>query len=278
MNKIKSLAIVLGVLLLASMSSCTKDNPQNNPQNGEFNPGKKIRKIYISYKSNQEPLLSEEWHWNGNKLRSIDHYRIIDDESILAYAYKEEFTYNGNHISRIDYKNTDQNRYYYTLFEYEGDCLKSAMFSSTTKGTTTYEFMYQNEKISQIIRHYDYNREPSIYYLTWEGDNLSTINDEPDKGGFSKERFEYDNKNNPMCGCLSYYPFDIFYPWYFEGYMGRNRPYGPYCSKNNCVADKYDKSGKTIYDIGYMYDEDGYPTKQTVTGNNFYRLFLFEYE
>lgn len=271
MNKFKTFAFLLGAVLIVSMPSCNKENEEQ--QEGVFTPGKKIHKIYYSNKINDEPRLSEEWHWNGDKLESIDYYTAYNGE----LSYKETFSYDGNHISRIDFNSNPYHITSYTNFDYEGNYLKTAKHYYTRDGETwiedfTFAFSYQNEKLSQVLC--DRYGSQSCN-LTWDGDNLSAV-DEIDKGrgGFINLRFEYDNKDNPMYGRISHEPWLIIEGIDFEDYRG---PYGSFVSKNNCVKCT-DEKGNTFYNIGYIYNEDGYPTQQTVTGKYIFHIFYYEYE
>jgi hypothetical protein len=256
-----------GVLLLVFIPSCTKENPQN----GEFSPTKKIHKIY-SFNNDDEKHLVETWNWNGNRLESIDYYGATNQiESV------EKFRYKGNRLFRIDWisHGYDSLLTRYSIFEYEGDNLtvitQYIIRQSDTLNYYRWNFAYQDEELSQITcKRKGSSSYSVIYNLTWDVGNLIQIVE-----GDTKFRLEYDSKSNPMCGRFSFYFEDAD----LLGNMIDG--IGSHFSKNNCTKLTVESSHGNTYDIGYLYDEDGYPIKQsaiaTAYGANNY-FFYYEYE
>ena len=280
MKNKKSVFFLFGMIILAVFASCTKENEEI--QDTEYNPGKKIQKVYKTYSTNDEKQLIEVWHWNQNRLESIDYYsqQPKGDENPSV----EKFTYEDDRVVRIDIDNANNPNYtHYTLFNYENNVLESVneyeirtyvdnfwgiQITDTTK--STYILSYQDEKLSQVV--YDRSHKkaqpddkisPEVFHLIWEGDNLIEIND----GKSPMYLFEYDNNTNPMYGRLNVS--------YFSVLMGNwTDCYNPFISKNNCTQVMEDMHKDGTYSIGYLYDEDGYPTKQ-MRGT---QAFYYEYE
>ena len=79
----KKTALLLAIALFAvTFTSCQKTKP--------YNPKEKISKIYVGL--GLEKNLSEAWNWEGNQLKSIEHYISIDNVQLNYYT--EVFTYN----------------------------------------------------------------------------------------------------------------------------------------------------------------------------------------
>lgn len=284
MKTLKSFSLLLGVLLIAFLSSCTKDDPQN----GEFTPGKRIHNIYIANPENEsERRLIEAWHWNGNKLESIDYYQLYSSGNKISAI--EKFTYNGDLLTRID-NDFNRNNIYYTLFKYENnklafvdqfniqtytDIYDSQQHIDTIKDTFTLN--YQDEKLSQITRFSSFS-SPSTFRLTWENGNLNRIYYDGHKKEDPGYWFEYDSQNNPMYGRSTVSYFRCFTGGRIDS--GLLDTFGPFVSQNNCTKLGVNMHKDGTYDIGYLYDEDGYPIKQTVfLGRaDHYYIFYYEYE
>lgn len=164
MKKYSLIAILLGMLVLSFMVSCTKpddDEPNNsenteNPINpdgpfnpitpeeqwGVYNPGKKIKKVYKS-STYQEKYLSEVWNWNDNQLKSIDYYSANG-----YFGWTEDFTYKENRLDRIDVYVEKE----YATFTYDGNLLKSINYYFDNSLSSTIEFTYQDGKAKKMIQ------------------------------------------------------------------------------------------------------------------------------
>lgn len=293
MNKFKSFTIVLGVFLLVSVTSCTKDNPKE-----EDKPVKKIQKVYVS-DDYTYPVkeLDQVWHWNGNKLESIDYYF---DGTI---SWSEVFSYNENRVSRVEATGNSYFHSFYAIYEYEGNLIKTVnRCGSGNWGafTDTYILSYQDGKLSKIdntyigpdkfmlsnkqvnpwgwifspnivncmdnITNQDVSRsgEIIIYQLTWTGNNLSrlTVNTNSRVDNY---RFEYDTKKNPIYGHFGL------------GFLKEGGLLG--FSENN-VSKMVEERENDVYNYIYQYDDDGYPTMVTEYFENHAQTYykFYEYE
>ena len=276
MNKFRTIALLLGMLVMASMTSCTKE------KDGVYTPKKKIQKVYDSW-LNTEKYLDQSWDWDGDLLKAINHY-----DSGENLMWTETFSYDGNRLVRVD----DSNGPEYTLYDYDGKKLKSANYyvGSELEATATYSYSdgklnkivltgYEDaksaserklqssylpfsteileviDKIRSNIVERSLGKENYVMELqfTWSGDNVSkivaTYDDE-----IQPVTFQYDTKNNPHKGFLGVYSFDPGEEIQ-EGYM--------FMSKNNitkvtlCMDDEKEDD---IIIFAYQYDEDDYPT------------------
>ena len=276
MNKFRTIALLLGMLVMASMTSCTKE------KDGVYTPKKKIQKVYDSW-LNTEKYLDQSWDWDGDLLKAINHY-----DSGENLMWTETFSYDGNRLVRVD----DSNGPEYTLYDYDGKKLKSANYyvGSELEATATYSYSdgklnkivltgYEDaksaserklqssylpfsteileviDKIRSNIVERSLGKENYVMELqfTWSGDNVSkivaTYDDE-----IQPVTFQYDTKNNPHKGFLGVYSFDPGEEIQ-EGYM--------FMSKNNitkvtlCMDDEKEDE---IIIFAYQYDEDDYPT------------------
>jgi hypothetical protein len=303
MNRFKTFTLLVGGLLLAFTTSCTKETDQ---QDGEFSPGKKIHKITFDGVCFYGSGISwEDWHWNGNELSSIEHYYYHDSYNIGKENL--EFKYNGRRVSRIDCFDEDRPNVLsnQSVFEYEEDRIKlitrdirSLNYTDTIFHNAKWDFTYRDENLSQVVLTVtiDYLNNTlnvhhnTVYNLTWDGDNLTQVEVRDSSTRSEVLLFEYDTKNNP---CYGHY--DLWVKQCICGGITLGTDYGthlifdrgfigPTISKNNCtkITWKINKQGQEVYNevcnIGYLYDEDGYPTKATITHNsNSYNLY-YEYE
>lgn len=287
MTKFKTFTVLFGALLLASMTSCTKD--------GIYTPSKKIRKVYES--STYTPKhLSQAWHWDDNLLATVEHYTIIGD-----VGWTERYTYDGKRLIRVDNNNPTE----YTLYNYDGNRLKSVdyYYHDILDATAAYE--YSGTKISQatITYYHGYkkgdecglmsylpfpdeiaeaaekclakvvdNEQKSIRVMNlqfaWDGDNVSkiivVIDDET-----SIVTMQYDNKNNPLKGFMSLLSWEL--DEVDDGDM--------YYSKNNVTSMFFVFSDGDTEDMTftYQYDSDNYPTMRTLS-DYFQYVTYYEYQ
>lgn len=289
--------IVLGLLLIASFTSCQKD------KTGTYTPKKKIQQIYYSWRNaEKEPF--QHWEWNGDKFSSITHYSDYDFKKDDTWI--ENFTYENNRITRVDnYTNSE-----YITYEYDGDHLKSATVFYRNAIACTWAISYDGNKISKMTgTFYDtYKKEgaqlqlnplshllpPNVcesiaqceqkmadqrhteetytiaLLLTWNGDNISKIVFTGD-GEYLEFLLQYDDKNCPLYGLMGG----------IEDYLV-NFTYGHTTfSKNNVtsIIMKDDDDADTIC-FAYQYDRDKYPVLQTLYeayDPDDKQVFYFEY-
>lgn len=264
---------------MATATSCSKQNEA--PQGGVFAPGKKIHRIYVS-EGDSGKLLSEEWHWSGNTLQSIDYYVAENGETVLNR--KEKFTYDGNHVSRVEIES--QNEYYAkyspSIYEYAGDKLTKVSYS--TGGTDyngnpwtknyEYNFYYQNDTLSRLVIKVN-NTVKGWCRLMWTGNNLTSgVEPHGDEIGI----YEYDSMKNPFYGHFGYNPMCSFSNF---GDVGDSYLFNfdqeVYVSENNVTALHW-ISGRN-YTFDYSYDDDGYPIQMMRTGNKgriYYKYYEYE--
>ena len=279
MKRFVYLTIVLGVLFVAFMASCTKE--------GIYNPEKKIQRVYnddtytIKY-------LSQIWNWDGKLLKSIYHYSSSGDLS-----YTEAFTYEGGRLIRVnDYRHLE-----YATYDYDGSVLKTYNYYKNNQLSSTLNFTYDGRKVSQVVYTVFGDKEAEkhltaplpaairermdvlaakadatkglrviTYQFTWTNGNLTGI---VGTAGDEKVTFTltYDNKENP-----------------FKGYLNLDGTKDPvyFYSKNNVTQFKenYLNGDNDIYNFSYQYDSDGYPTKaiRTRAGSEYSHATYYVYD
>ena len=275
MNKFKVFTLLLGVLLLASATSCKK-------KDGVYSPGKKIQKVYHS-STIMDKTLHQVWNWDGKLLASIDYYSSISD----TVVWTERFTYDGNRIDRVD--NIQES----AIYEYDGNHLKSVKNYYHDNLETTTVFEYKSGKLDKATITYLHgykkseashprlsvlpfpseftaiidkcnaklaigNEPKSEYVLTyqfsWDGDNVVKIVATYD-GGTSSVALQYDNKKNPYRGFMDLWSWELD-----ELEEGDN-----YVSKNNVtnMTFTYSDGDTEVSSFIYQYDSDNYPTTRT---------------
>lgn len=269
MKKFKFFPIVLGMLIVAFMASCTKD--------GVYNPKKKINMVYKASSEDYngshyetQRYLAEKWNWDNKTLSSIQFFNDGD--------YTENFTYDGNRLTRIDIYESSESM----TIEYDGNYLKNANIIYRGKPEGTVSFVYNNKKLSELrITYYDAKSkhesrilasvlpftsevnetivefaEKAVatkgvsyvsYKCTWNGDNITQVMATWDDGDVLNLSITYDDKINPLKG---------FYGYGLEGDV-----MGIY-SKNNPTQVMRTWVGEDpyIYTYNYQYDGDNYPT------------------
>lgn len=278
MNKLGTIAL-LGVLALASLTSCTKE------EDGADASNKKIQKVYVST-TDTEKYLSQSWDWDGNLLKAINHYN--SDGSLF---WTETFTYEEGRLVRVD----DSNGPEYTIYDYDGEKLKSANYYIGNALETTATYSYLDGKLNKIVLTTDEDAKsvagrnliPSVLpfstellkvieevrsnmterssgkdafvmelQLTWSGDNVSTIVATHEEET-ETVMLQYDSKNNPYMDFLGVYSFDLDEEIQ-KGYL--------FMSKNNItnvIFSGYD--GTLSANFTYQYDGDDYPTTMVRT-------------
>ena len=298
MKTFKTLSIVSGLLLVASLASCKKADKA-----GVYSPKKKIQQIYYS-----TPYLDktpfEHWEWNGDRLNSITHYADVDFKGV---TWIENFTYEDNRITRVDnYTNSE-----YITYDYDGNHLKSATMFYRNAIACTWSISYDGDKINKMSgTFYDIyykkdgatlhlnplshllppciceniaKREQQLadqrheeetftltFLLTWTDDNISKIVFTGD-GEYIDFQLQYDDKNCPWYGLMG--SLEDYYSNFLTGHSG--------FTKNNVTSmivteDHYTDTLR----YAYQYDSDKYPILQTMffTDNtDSKQVFYFEY-
>lgn len=279
MNKSRTITLLFGVLVLASMTSCTKE------KDGVYTPKKKIQKVYVST-TDTEKHLSQSWDWDGKLLKAINHYH-----SNGSLFWAETFTYDEGRLVRVD----DSNGPEYTTYDYDGEMLKSANYFIGNKLETTATYSYSDGKLNKIVLTTDEDAKSAggsnllssvlpfsteilevldgfrsdvaerrsgkddyvdELQLTWTGDNVSaivaTIGEE-----IMTITLQYDSKNNPCKGFLGVYSFDLNEEIQ-NGYL--------FMSKNNITNAIFSTDEESIsFNYSYQYDGNGYPTMMVKT-------------
>ena len=217
----KKTTLLLAIALFAvTFTSCQKTKP--------YNPKEKISKIYVGL--GLEKNLSEAWNWEGNQLKSIEHYISIDNVQLNYYT--EVFTYNDKgQVQNVKTEDGD----FYTEYQYgTNDRLYQVNCYLTSENKPImYMFEYDDNKLSEItvvgkdIDITDLKASSSLMKhvlpemiltpiekaldnkpmergerniemdIEWHGKNISEI--EVEYGNYSeKHYFSYDNYQNPF--------------------------------------------------------------------------------
>ena len=280
MKAFKPLIIMLGLLLALSFTSCQKD------KTGIYSPKKKIHQIYYSWgDTEKEPF--QHWEWNGDQLSSITHYADYD----LKYdTWIEKFTYENNHVSRVDnYTNSE-----YITYDYNGKHLKSATVFYHNTIACTWEVCYDGDHIGKLMgTFYDsyYKKDGATLHLnplshllppavckkvaqceqqlanqrheeetytltlllTWTGNNISKIVCTGD-GEYMDFQLQYDEKNCPWYGFIG--GLEDYLINFTSGHTG--------FTKNNVtqIILTEDHYIDTLC-FAYQYNSDKYPVLQT---------------
>lgn len=286
MKTIKTLSIVLGLLLVASLASCKKQDDKA----GVYSPKKKMQQIYYSTSySDKAPY--EHWEWNGDRLNSITHYIDFD---FKGTTWIENFTYENDRVTRVDnYTNSE-----YITYDYDGNHLKSATVYHRNTIVCSWTISYDGDKVSKLMGTFydDYKKDGATLHLnplshllppivcesiaqceqrlanqrgvqdsftialllTWMDNNISKIVFTGD-GEYVDFQLQYDDKN-----C----------PWY--GFMGGLEDYlmnfanGHTSFTKNNVTRIIMTEGHYIDTIRYtyQYDAEKYPVLQTMYEND----------
>lgn len=294
----KVLILSLCAVLCAALTSCEKEN------DGKYNPGKKIKKIYYDYGG--QSFLMQGWNWDGKLLTSVNYYTSEGDiMSTENYSYDK-----NNRIVRIREGNENLD------FSYENGKIKSAKYYWVNILEESYTFIYENNKLSKIEcvsyvpNGYDKNQkrlnplvalmpqggdvlikavkklntqqkgeDRAVLELTWEGKNISHIHGYlvgDDSGETMDAYFTYDDKINPFKGWSPMWFNEVIGMWddtYRNTFNYGNMLTSSYIYKENGV--EYDH-----FNMVFSYEYDGkYPVKMTISeeGENDYEFFLIEY-
>jgi hypothetical protein len=217
----KKTTLLLAIALFAvTFTSCQKTKP--------YNPKEKISKIYVGL--GLEKNLSEAWNWEGNQLKSIEHYISIDNVQLNYYT--EVFTYNDK--GQVQNVKTEDGDFYTEYLYGTNDRLYQVNCYLTSENKPImYMFEYDDNKLSEItvvgkdIDITDLKASSSLMKhvlpemiltpiekaldnkpmergerniemdIEWHGKNISEI--EVEYGNYSeKHYFSYDNYQNPF--------------------------------------------------------------------------------
>lgn len=143
----KLVLILMAALLVTAATSCTKDDDAND---GIYNPGKKIHKVYYQDSSSETKELQETWNWNGSKLESIK-------SSVYLTEY---FTYEDNILVR-----TNDGDYEHADFTYRDGRLYKISVYIGSELAADYTYIYGDDnKVSEIsvVFYYDEEEEKSF--------------------------------------------------------------------------------------------------------------------
>lgn len=127
----KKLASLLMVMVLAILFfSCEKGTL------GEYKPKMKIDKIY----SETEPrYLKEQWTWNGDFLSRIDYFRRSG-----SVEYSQNYVYEGKRLARIEMDGQ------HSEFLYDGDKLTTINTYDGDRKVESYQLSYDKKKLSHV--------------------------------------------------------------------------------------------------------------------------------
>ena len=216
----KKTTLLLAIALFAvTFTSCQKTKP--------YNPKEKISKIYVDLGLGKN--LSEAWNWEGNQLKSIDHY--ISADNVQLNYYTEVFTYNDKgQVQTVKTENGDSYTEY--LYGIKDRLYQVNWYVEGADKPVVYKFEYDDNKLSEITVVGDIDMtdvkasSSSMKYvlpetiltpiekalnnkpmergeknlemdIEWLGKNISEI--EVEYGNYSeKHYFSYDNYQNPF--------------------------------------------------------------------------------
>ncbi|MBR0323358.1 MAG: hypothetical protein IIX06_02560, partial [Bacteroidales bacterium] len=217
----KKTALLLAIALFAvTFTSCQKTKP--------YNPKEKISKIYVGL--GLEKNLSEAWNWEGNQLKSIEHYISIDNVQLNYYT--EVFTYNdkgqvqnvktedgdfyteylygtNDRLYQVNCYLTSENKPIMYMFEYDDNKLseitvvgKDIDMTDVKASSSSMKYVLPEillTPIEKALNNKPMERgEKNIEMdIEWHGKNISEIDVE--YGNYSeKHYFSYDNYQNPF--------------------------------------------------------------------------------
>ena len=217
----KKTTLLLAIALFAvTFTSCQKTKP--------YNPKEKISKIYVGL--GLEKNLSEAWNWEGNQLKSIEHYISIDNVQLNYYT--EVFTYNdkgqvqnvktedgdfyteylygtNDRLYQVNCYLTSENKPIMYMFEYDDNKLseitvvgKDIDITDLKASSSSMKYVLPEILLTPIEKALDNKPmergESKIEMdIEWYGKNISEI--EVEYGNYSeKHYFSYDNYQNPF--------------------------------------------------------------------------------
>lgn len=289
--------MLLSLIIVVTFTACKPEPEPEQPNGGTDNPpaqeNVKISKIYVENGKGKE--LSEIWIWDKEQLKKIEFY-MPSYEGEIELKAEEYYTYNDNsQITRIE----DFGHGEYIEYIYDGDKITKARAYDEGELFEDWRFSYENNKISKIelvfgdyktsdnklnplkialpnelsnhIRNYMrntiLNHRSDVYIeLTWDGDNISNIEEVVDGYRLIID-LKYDNKLNPFYNFLGLNA---------ESYV--DELYG---SKNNVTQIVYThySDGETYNEVtNYSYNYDGdYPTVIRQNGSSS-MVWYYEYE
>ena len=300
----KKLFVYSLAICTALFVSCSKDSSSSdNNGGGNQITGKRISEIYYSnveqsYFSNDngqtwsyvgststDNNLVRVWHWEHDKLTSVDYYYQdhLDGTDKLNYnneglvseivyyvdgeeSESVEFSYNGTAISKIKYFDHGTLESSYDV-SYENDkpiritCTYMSENKTMSKhGKSFMENMFKTDEISSKDGILPYTE------LAWIDNNMTKMYVfDSDLEYFVT--YTYDNKNNPYYGRNSSTALMLAWGSSYQ------------LSQNNALSETYNVYGD-LYTVDYTYNySDNYPTDYKYPYENIYEysVYLFKY-
>ncbi len=256
----------LCVLYITMFSSCSNDDGGKDTTSNEKSI--LIKKITETvYYSDQSDMTIYDFVYEKNVLKSL----------ITNTRYKSEFEYNGDKITKINYFE-DEIASVSTTFHYNGDFLSHTLSGDNQDEKTEY-FYVDGILTSEKSGYFDegkYIVQRELMYTFDISKNITEITNKSAVFGpetISKDKYFYDNKNNPMKFMNKYYRlvFEL------EGFDGK--------TVNNVTSREYyypvSNDVPSYYNYEIIYNSDDYPIeikKISKQSNNVISKTLIEYQ
>ncbi|SEP12745.1 hypothetical protein SAMN05444671_3032 [Flavobacterium sp. CF108] len=247
--------LLIKILAVILFTSCSNDNgDKDNTVDPKSILIKKITEtIYFSNDSETQTL---NFSYENNVLKSV-----------TSGKNRSEFVYNGDKISKVNYfKNDIANGS--TTFYYDGDLLEYTLSGANQDERT--EYWYKNgilnlQKSGYLTGGNFVVQEQSIYSFD-QNKNATEITEKSSLFGpetVSKNKYFYDNKNNPMKFMNKYYRL-VFETEGFDGISNNNVTSREYYSPVTTETPVY-------YNFEITYNADEFPVeiKKIAKSNNF---------
>lgn len=189
---------ILYVLCIAIFASCSNDdeNKDTTPETKSIQIKKITETVYYSGESDTNIL---NFVYEKNVLKSV----------ITDTRYKSEFEYDGDKITKVNYFE-DEIAVGFTTFHYNGDFLSHTLSDNNQNEKTEYSYVsgVLSAEKSGYFNEGKYIVQRQLIYTFDMSKNITEITDKSSLFGpetISKDKYFYDNKNNPMKFMNKYY-------------------------------------------------------------------------
>lgn len=291
MDKIKLSILVVAAMML-TFAGCKKEEVYN-PKEGEYNPKKKISRIFEETSYSNGKKLRETWTWNGNLLDKIaDSYGNFamfeyDDKQLKTVRFSDgdrmEFTYNvDNKVTACNCYGDGKLEGTYT-FTHDGSKISKIVYTrcdndkksmQSGKAHLLLNYIMPGTKLAEnvdrlLLTKVTKGKGNFTYTMSfeWDGDNVSKVTYEDTKQSESETiQYTYDKMSNPYYCSLYHYMDDD------ESHR---------LSKNNVTKVVYTDSEGDYDEETFTYTYDGnFPVQQKYFDNedNYYRITYYEYQ
>lgn len=266
------LYLIAATIVIVSMSSCEKEHRvyQGNRSGGSGATGKKLVKVtrqfyekfYDKNYSLQHTYGSIEgmrYQWSGNNITDLIDWEY-ENGSLVEESGGGQFIYDGNNLTEIRIQEEGyQSNYYLTYNSGQITEIYNTWNEGSDAGWMRKTMTYSSDgHLQEAIKTYSQggvSSGVSRYLMTWNGDNIISVQQFYNGSLEWTENYTYDNKKSAYAEMPEWWAL-MDNDW-------------KHLSANNVILERgfYSDEETDIFSYTYTYESD-YPVKCIITSNS----------